>query len=170
MYRAIDRVEAFADPACKLQAEFFAVALTAGFNMAGMNAIMLLRAARESGADASFIVMTGEGTEDILTEGLRLGMFALVDKPLNRLALIALVQQAIECHRLRQEVAELRRTLGECGVERGSLMGTLAAESEASFSHRCLVDVSFSGLRQYPTLTLPRFVGPFLLPCQARTW
>jgi DNA-binding NtrC family response regulator len=108
MYRAIDRVEAFADPACKLQAEFFAVALTAGFNMAGMNAIMLLRAARESGADASFIVMTGQGTEDILTEGLRLGMFALVDKPLNRLALIALVQQAIECHRLRQEVAELR--------------------------------------------------------------
>jgi hypothetical protein len=44
MYRAIHRVEAFADPACKLQAEFFAVVLTAGFNMAGMNAIMLLRA------------------------------------------------------------------------------------------------------------------------------
>jgi hypothetical protein len=35
-------------------------------------------------------------------------MFALVDKPLNWLALIALVQQAIECHRLRQQVAELR--------------------------------------------------------------
>ena len=106
-YRAIHRVEAFADPACKLQAEFFAVVLT-DFNMAAMNGIMLLRAARESGADASFIVMTGEGTEDILTEGLRLGMFALVDKPLNWLALIALVQQAIECHRLRQQVAELR--------------------------------------------------------------
>jgi CheY-like chemotaxis protein len=48
IYRAIHRVEAFADPACKLQAEFFAVVLT-DFNMAAMNGIMLLRAARESG-------------------------------------------------------------------------------------------------------------------------
>ena len=101
--------------------------------MAGMNGIMLLRAARESGADASFIVMTGEGTEDILTEGLRLGMFALVDKPLNRLALMALVQQAIECHRLRQEVTELRRMLRESGAEWGSLIGRLAAETEEVF-------------------------------------
>jgi DNA-binding NtrC family response regulator len=102
---------------------------------------MLLRTARESVADASFIVMAGEGTQDILTEGLRLGMFALVDKPLNRLALITLVQQAIECHGLRQEVAELRRTLTELGVEWGSLMRGLVEGMEEVFQplvpYRC---------------------------------
>ena len=67
--------------------------------------------------------MRGDGTEDILTEGLPRVVFALVDRPLNRLAPIALVQQAIECHRLRQEVAELRRTLRESGVKWGRLMG-----------------------------------------------
>ena len=128
-------VETFADPASalgRLQAQSFAVVLT-DFNMPGMNGLRFLRAARESGSHAPFIVMTGDGTDDILTEGLRLGMFALVDKPLNRLALIALVQQAIECHRLREEVAELRRTLRESGVEWERLMGTLAAETEEVF-------------------------------------
>jgi DNA-binding NtrC family response regulator len=115
-----------------LQAQSFAVVLT-DFNMPGMNGLCLLRAARENGSDASFIVMTGDGTDDILTEGLRLGMFALMDKPLNRLALIALVQQAIECHRLRQEVAELRRTLLESGVEWGCLTRGLIAETDEVF-------------------------------------
>lgn len=76
--------------------------------------------------------MTGDSTDDMLTEGLRLGLFALVNKPLNRSVLIPLVQQAIECHRLRWEVAELRRTLRECGVEWRSLMG-LAVDTEEVF-------------------------------------
>jgi DNA-binding NtrC family response regulator len=113
----------------RLQGESFAVVLS-DFNMPGMNGLRLLRAARESGSDASFIVMTGDGTDDILTEGLRLGMFALVGKPLNRAALIPLIQQAIECHRLRQEVAELRRTITESGLELGSLMPGVVSETE----------------------------------------
>ena len=134
-YLSTVTVETFADPTSalrRLQAQSFAVVLT-DFNMPGMNGITLLRAARESGSDASFIVMTGDGTDHILTEGLRLGMFALVDKPLNRLALIVLVQQAIECHRLREEVAELRRTLVESGLELGCLMRSLVAETDSVF-------------------------------------
>lgn len=104
----------------RVQTGSFAVVLS-DFNMSEMNGLRLLRAARECGADASFILMTGDDTEDMLTEGLRYGMFALLHKPFNRAALIPLVQQAIECYRLRQEVAELRRTLSDSGVERGSL-------------------------------------------------
>jgi hypothetical protein len=77
--------------------------------------------------------MTGASTDDMLTEGMRLGMFTLVNKPLNRVAFIPLVQQAIECYRLRQEVAELRRTLVESGVELGSLMRSLVAETDEVF-------------------------------------
>jgi hypothetical protein len=47
---------------------------------------------------------------------LRFGVFALLDKPLNRATFLPLVQQAIECHRLREEVAALRRTLKDSGV------------------------------------------------------
>ena len=134
-YLSTVTVETFADPASalrRLQAQSFAVVLT-DFNMPGMNGLRLLRAARETGSDASFIVMTGDSTEDMLTEGLRLGMFALVDKPLNRATLIPLVQQAIEFYRLRQEVSELRRTLRESGVEWGSLMRGRVAETEEIF-------------------------------------
>jgi len=70
--------------------ELFSVVLS-DFTMPDMNGLSLLRAARESGSDASFIVMTGNSTDNMLTEGLRLGMFALVDKPLNRGTFIPLV-------------------------------------------------------------------------------
>ena len=116
----------------RLQGESFAVVLS-DFNMPEMNGLGLLRAARERGSDASFILMTGDSTDDMLTEGLRLGMFPLVNKPLNRATFIPLVQQAIECHRLRQEVTELRRTLRESGVEGGCLMRGLVAETEEVF-------------------------------------
>lgn len=134
-YLATLAIEAFVDPACalaRLQTESFAVVLT-DFNMPDINGLALLRAARERGSDASFIVMTADGTVDMLTEGLRLGMFALLNKPLSRLVLIPLVQQAIECHRLRREVADLRKTLIESGVELGSFMRGLATETDDAF-------------------------------------
>jgi DNA-binding NtrC family response regulator len=105
----------------KLQRESFAVVLS-DFNMPDMNGLGLLRAAREAGSEASFILMTGDSADDMLTEGLRFGMFALVNKPLNRATFIPLVQQASDCYRLRQEVAELRRTLIESGDRLGERM------------------------------------------------
>ena len=128
-------IETFNDPRQALlaiQQASFDVVLT-DLNMPGMSGIHLLRAAREGGSDASFIVMTGDSTDDILTEGLRLGMFALLHKPLNRTALIPPVQQAMECYRLRQEVAELRRTLVESGRELGCLMRSVVAETDEVF-------------------------------------
>lgn len=66
----------------RLRTEPFPVVLS-DFNMPDMNSIALLRAARECGSDASFILMTGDSTADMLTQGLPLGR-ALVNKPLNR--------------------------------------------------------------------------------------
>lgn len=61
----------------KLRQQSFAVVLS-DFKMPEMNGLSLLRATRECGCDASFLLMTGASTEDMLVEGLRLGMFALV--------------------------------------------------------------------------------------------
>ena len=105
----------------KLRSESFAVVLS-DFNMPNMNGLALLRGTREAGSEASFILMTGDSTDDMLAEGLRLGMFALVNKPLNRATFIPLVQQAIECYYLRQEVTALRRNVGESGGELGRLL------------------------------------------------
>jgi len=65
--------------------------------------------------------MTGDSTDSMLIEGLLFEVFGLIDKPINCLALIALIQQAIDCYRLRQEVTELRRMLSIRGYAwRGS--------------------------------------------------
>ena len=112
----------------KLRQQSFAVVLS-DFKMPEMNGLSLLRATRECGCDASFLLMTGASTEDMLVEGLRLGMFALVEKPLNPATFIPLVQQAIECHRLRREVAALRRTV----LETGSVTPAFLEETEQVF-------------------------------------
>lgn len=122
-------IEAFANPShalMRLQAESFAVVLT-DFNMPGMDGLSLLRTARENGSDASFIIMSGAATDDMLTEGLQHGLFGVLNKPINRATLIPLVQQAMECHRLRREVAALRRTLIDSGVELSSVISSGSA-------------------------------------------
>jgi len=116
----------------RLRHEPFTVVVS-DFKMPDIDGLGLLRAARECGSDASFILMTGDSTDDMLTQGLRLGMFALVNKPLNRATFIPLVQQAIECHRLRREVAELRRALIESGAVCGSAIHGLVPETDEAF-------------------------------------
>jgi DNA-binding NtrC family response regulator len=123
-------IEAFTCPSAalaKLREHDFDVVLS-DFNMPGMDGICLLKVARESGSDASFILMTGEATDQIVTDGLRLGMFGLLSKPFHRTAIVPLVKQAIECHHLRREVSDLRRTLAEYGIELSGLMRRVAAE------------------------------------------
>jgi len=116
----------------RFQDQPFAVIVT-DFSMPAINGFGLLRSAREAGSDAAFIVMTGDSIDSMLVEGLRFGVFGIIDKPINRLALIALIQQAIESHRLRQEVTELRRTLIEAGTELGSLVRGIVPETEEAF-------------------------------------
>jgi len=70
-------IETCATPACpllRLRRESFVVS---DFDMPDPNGLGLLRAARGSGADASFILITRDSTENMLTDGLRLRLFAL---------------------------------------------------------------------------------------------
>jgi two-component system, NtrC family, C4-dicarboxylate transport response regulator DctD len=128
----IESCESAVSALSRLRHEPFAVVVS-DFKMPDMNGLGLLRGTRECGSDASFILITGDSTDDMLTQGLRFGMFALVEKPLNRSTFIPLVQQAIECHRLRQEVAELRRALIESDVVCGSAIQGLIPETDEAF-------------------------------------
>jgi len=82
--------------------------------------------------------MTGDSTDSILVEGLQFGVFGFIDKPINRLALIALIQQAIECYRLRQEVTELRRILVDSGVRMEGIMPGVTSQPEKMVQPRLL--------------------------------
>ena len=100
--------------------------------MPGMSALRLLRTARENGSDASFIVMTGGATEDMLTEGLTACLIdcisnpinGLLNKPVNRAALIPLVQQGwsvIACDGKSRPAANAHRVwrwIGQSRTER----------------------------------------------------
>ena len=82
--------------------------------------------------------MTGDSTDSILVEGLQFGVFGFIDKPINRLALIALIQQAIECYRLRQEVTELRRIFVDSGVRMEGIMPGVTSQPEKMVQPRLL--------------------------------
>lgn len=55
----------------RIRSESFAVVLS-DLNMPEMNGLRLVRAARTCGSEASFILMTGDSTDDMLTEGAAL--------------------------------------------------------------------------------------------------
>jgi len=78
--------------------------------------------------------MTGDSTDSMLIEGTRFGLFGFIDKPINRLALIVL----IECYRLRQEVTELRRILVDSGVRMEGIMPGVTSPPEKMVQPRLL--------------------------------
>ena len=82
--------------------------------------------------------MTGDSTDSMLIEGTRFGLFGFIDKPINRLALIVLIEQAIECYRLRQEVTELRRILVDSGVRMEGGMPGVTSQPEKMAQPRLL--------------------------------
>ncbi len=77
-------------------------------------------------ADAPVIILTAHGTIDLAVEAMRKGAFGFVTKPFHDHDLLQQLEHVIESHRLRSEVAGLRRIVGggDGGVQ---LIGTSPA-------------------------------------------
>ncbi len=90
--------------------------------MPGMDGFDVLRALEHQGNDLPVVVYTGTGNFDRCVQAVRLGAAGFVDKgePMERVILA--VANAIERSRLRREVAQLKRRLGE-----SALIGTSPA-------------------------------------------
>jgi DNA-binding NtrC family response regulator len=86
--------------------------------MPGMDGFAVLRAIEERGSEVPVIVYTGVGNYDRCIQAVRLGAYGFIDKsePMERV--VREVETVLERKRLRNEVASLRRQLGE-----SSLMG-----------------------------------------------
>lgn len=79
--------------------------------MPGMSGIELLRRLRADYPEIIVIVLTAFGTVESAVEAMKLGAFDYLTKPLNAEALRLVVGRALEHHRLREEVRQLRQSL-----------------------------------------------------------
>jgi DNA-binding NtrC family response regulator len=76
--------------------------------MPGMSGMDLLRRAKEDYPEVIVIVVTAFGTIESAVEAMRLGAHDYIIKPVNADALKLVVSRALEHHRLREEVKNLR--------------------------------------------------------------
>ncbi len=90
--------------------------------MPGMDGFEVLRTIEQKGIETPVIVYTGTGSYDRCIEAVRLGAYGFIDKsePMERV--VREVESTLERRRLRAEVKDLRRQLGD-----SSLVGRSAA-------------------------------------------
>lgn len=111
--------------------------------MPGMSGMDLLRRVKEDYPEVIVIVVTAFGTIESAVEAMRLGAHDYIIKPVNADALKLVVSRALEHHRLREEVKNLRSMVdSKYGFENivgksKALLATLdnasrAAQSEAT--------------------------------------
>lgn len=108
--------------------------------MPGMSGIDLLRRVKEDYPEVIVIVVTAFGTIESAVEAMRLGAYDYIIKPVNADALKLVVSRALEHHRLREEVKNLRGMVdSKYGFENivgksKSLLATLDNASRAAQS------------------------------------
>ncbi len=108
--------------------------------MPGMSGMDLLRRVKEDYPEVIVIVVTAFGTIESAVEAMRLGAYDYIIKPVNADALKLVVSRALEHHRLREEVKNLRSMVdSKYGFENivgksKSLLATLDNASRAAQS------------------------------------
>jgi two-component system NtrC family response regulator len=76
--------------------------------MPGLSGVELLGRIRAAWPEVIVVLMTAYGTVESAVEAMKLGAFDYVIKPVNSDALRMIVERALEHHRLREQVRELR--------------------------------------------------------------
>jgi two-component system response regulator GlrR len=137
------------------------------------NGLELLDELQKRSLDLPIVILTAHGTIETAVEATRRGAYGFLTKPFDYLELVQKLEHAAESVRLRREIANLRRMLGEPTSEH-RLIGTSAriaavrdlvqrvARSDASV---LITGESGSG-KEVAARSLhaqsPRKVGPFL--------
>jgi len=79
--------------------------------MPGMSGMDLLRRVKEEYPEVIVLVVTAFGTIESAVEAMRLGAYDYIIKPVNADALKLVISRALEHHRLREEVVNLRSAI-----------------------------------------------------------
>ena len=100
------------------------------------NGIDLLRAARQNGASAPAVMISGHGTIADAVEATRAGAFDFLEKPLGRDRVLLAVKNALEQGSLRQENERLREMVGGAPRMIGSSPAWARAVEQATMAAR----------------------------------
>jgi two-component system nitrogen regulation response regulator NtrX len=100
------------------------------------NGIDLLRAARQNGASAPAVMISGHGTIADAVEATRAGAFDFLEKPLSRDRVLLAVKNALEQSSLRQENERLREMVGGAPKMIGSSPAWTRAVEQATMAAR----------------------------------
>ena len=96
--------------------------------------LSLLSTVRRKWPQTPVLVLTAYGNDAVMRAATELGAFALLDKPIEREQLTAVVASAIEVHRLQRECGKLERELSLLAA-----MGGRALSMRAALHHDVLV-------------------------------
>lgn len=86
------------------------------YNMPGMNGIQLLEKVREEHPDLPFILFTGKGSEEVASDAISAGVTDYLQKevgPDQYTVLANRIENAVNQHRVEQEIAETRDFYGK---------------------------------------------------------
>jgi two-component system nitrogen regulation response regulator NtrX len=100
------------------------------------NGIDLLRVARQNGASAPAVMISGHGTIADAVEATRAGAFDFLEKPLGRDRVLLAVKNALEQGSLRQENERLREMVGGAPRMIGSSPAWARAVEQATMAAR----------------------------------
>jgi DNA-binding NtrC family response regulator len=108
-------VQAFQDGETALQflRELPCDLIIADINMPGLSGFEVLKSVKERHPEVVVILITAYGSIQGAVNGIKLGAFEYVTKPLNDEEVIICIERALEQKHLRQENLELRKQLGE---------------------------------------------------------
>jgi DNA-binding NtrC family response regulator len=85
----------------------------ADVRMPRKDGLQMLREAREQGSEAVFVMMTAYATVEAAVEAMRAGADSYLTKPLDVNAALAVIEKALEKHKLQREAALLRERVRE---------------------------------------------------------
>jgi len=122
---------ASADEFLKSVSDDVAGCLVTDVRMPGMNGLDLQRRLAESGFCLPVVVVTGYAEVPMAVQALKAGAFDFIQKPFRPLALVEVIQRAIEAdakHRKqRQQVREIRTRLASLSLRESEVLKLLAS-------------------------------------------
>ena len=89
------------------------VAVLCDLKLPDLDGITFTKRAKESGIEASIILMTGYGSLDLAVEALRAGAYDYISKPFEFDELVLTLKKLEERESLREEVSELRSEISQ---------------------------------------------------------
>ncbi|RYZ43153.1 MAG: sigma-54-dependent Fis family transcriptional regulator [Myxococcaceae bacterium] len=90
-------------------------AMVLDLRLEDMDGMDVLRAARQRAPELSIIMLTAHGSIETAVQAMQEGAYGFLTKPFHDHELMQKLTHALERSRLRREVAELRRRMGEDG-------------------------------------------------------